>query len=80
MNYNFTKTMLSEEGHKIEIDEAAMYGYWEYPDGAEGGGLWFARTDTGQVELSDYDGVFELHPGIQIALHEAGYVVEDYAE
>ena len=37
-NYNFTVTLKSEKGHNIQIDPEQLYGYWEYPNGAEGGG------------------------------------------
>lgn len=77
MKLNFNKTLHSSKGHKIQIDDRAMYGCWEYPDGSEGGGLWFANISETKVELSDYDGVYALHPTIITALREAGYFVDE---
>lgn len=77
MKLNFNKTLHSSKGHKIEIDDGAFYGCWEYPDGSEGGGLWFGPSATHKRELTDYDGVYELHPTIITALREAGYFVDE---
>ena len=77
MTYNFNKTLHSTKGHKIQIDDNAMYGCWEYPNGSEGGGLWFVLLLDGRIEMGDYDGVFELHPTIITALREAGYFVDE---
>jgi hypothetical protein len=68
--YKFT-TILHPWGNNPErgtvgIDPAALYGYWEHKDGSEGGGLWFERTETGDLELVDYDGDYVL-PRLVIA-------------
>lgn len=77
MTYNFNKTLHSAKGHKIEIDDKAFYGCWEYPDGSEGGGLWFEHDLDGKLILCDYDGVFELPKSVEDALRADGYTIED---
>lgn len=87
MTYNFNITLRSSKGHKVDIDEAQLYGCWEYKDGSEGGGLWFcaevigapdgAETPSGKLMLQDYDGVSELPASIVVALREAGYLVDE---
>jgi hypothetical protein len=63
-DYNFTTTLHpwgeNPERGTVGIDPAALYGYWEHKDGSEGGGLWFERTETGDLELVDYDGDYVL--------------------
>jgi hypothetical protein len=90
MPYNYTIT-LRPYGHDrdagiVQIDPDARYGYWEYRNGSEGGGLWFqpANPDTaaGPLELVDYDGSYYLPAPVVIALREAGIVIdsEDFPE
>jgi hypothetical protein len=74
MSYNFN-VQLAQQGFKIEVDTAANYGCWQFPDGSEGGGLWFEVSETstpgdaGRVlTLSDYDGVFQLPKAVIAAL------------
>ena len=74
--YNFSITLKSDKGYEISIDPAARYGYWEYPDGTEGGGLWFETMPDGTLELVDYDGIGVIHPSIVRALREAGYCLD----
>ena len=73
--YNFTQVLRSPKGHMILIDPEQLYGYFEHPDGAEGGGLWFAPGSE-TVELIDYDGTYELHPSIVATLRGAGYFLD----
>lgn len=75
--YNFTVELRSPKGHFIQIDTAQKYGYWEHPDGAEGGGLWFSPYLGGTLELTDYDGTYELHASIVGALRDAGYHLDE---
>ena len=76
--YDFTQVLHSPKGHMILIAPEQMYGCWEYPDGSEGGGLWFSRSVSHtKLELIDYDGVYELHRAIVEALRGAGYVLDD---
>ena len=41
-SYNFDITLhpWGADHGVVEIDTAALYGYWERKDGSEGGGLW----------------------------------------
>lgn len=79
--YNFTSKLMSDKGHKVEIDSAAGYGYWGRPDGSEGGGLWFVvapdNNPNGPVilELTDYDGTSVFSPSIVKALRDHGIIV-----
>jgi hypothetical protein len=62
----------------VRVDTDAQYGYWEYRDGTEGGGLWFAKCDGATaLELVDYDGAFELPRAVVRALRAAGYVLDE---
>lgn len=70
--YNFTITLRpwgdNPETGIVEIDPAALYGYWEHRDGSEGGGLWFepecgkpTATATGVIAGSNLkNGKLEL--------------------
>jgi hypothetical protein len=60
----------------VEIDPAALYGYFERRDGSEGGGLWFDRAEGDTLELVDYDGVSCLSPEVIAALRAAGVTVD----
>lgn len=73
--YNFTVALVSEKGHKVEIDTSALYGYWEYASGVEGGGLWFERLEGGGLELVDFDGAYSLPQAITNKLRAEGYTV-----
>ena len=75
--YNFNVTLVSAKKHVVQIDTAAKYGYWEHPDGSEGGGLWFSPYLGGTLELTDYDGTYELHASIVGALRDAGYHLDE---
>ena len=59
----------------VEIDPAALYGYFERKDGSEGGGLWF-EDDGNRLVLVDYDGVSCLSPKVIAALRAAGVTVD----
>jgi hypothetical protein len=84
-DYNFTIILHpwgeSPERGTVGIDPAALYGYWEHKDGSEGGGLWFERTEAGELELVDYDGDYELPRLVIAALCAAEGVIipEDVA-
>ena len=82
MDYNFNLKLTTAKGRPVQIDEAALYGYWERLDGTEGGGLWFQRTQQdggtfGPLELVDYDGCFQIGQDIVDCLREHGITVED---
>jgi len=55
---------------KVEIDPEQCYGWFEcyrervLDDDYVEGGLWFTRLMNGELELTDYDGVFELPPAV----------------
>ena len=79
-SYNFDITLhpWGAEHGQVGIDTAALYGYWERKDGSEGGGLWFVECDDkGTLELSDYDGAFELPRSVVAALRAAGVVLDE---
>ncbi len=77
--YNFDLTLKHKLGSKIQIDTKALYGYFEFSDGTEGGGLWFSPFNACEckLELQDYDGVFELDNTFLNMLHTAGFSIED---
>ena len=83
--YNFTTTLYpwgdNPERGTVGIDPTALYGYWEHKDGSEGGGLWFERTEAGDLELVDYDGDYALPRLVIAALCAAEGVTlpEDFA-
>lgn len=58
----------------VRLDTKARYGYWEYRNGSEGGGLWF--EPVGPLELVDYDGGYFLPPAVIRALRAAGVSVD----
>jgi hypothetical protein len=80
--YNYT-TKLKTANFDVQIDEAALYGYFEdcgSNDEEEcSGGLWFevlpSTNGIRKMALKDYDGVFELPKQVADALREAGYDV-----
>jgi hypothetical protein len=73
--YNFGPVRATDKGYTVRVDRDACYGYWEYPSGLEGGGLWFGKREDGQLELQDYDGTSCLHPSIERLLCEQGYAI-----
>ena len=78
-SYNFDITLhpWGADHGVVQIDTAALYGYWERRDGSEGGGLWFERIEGGALELIDYDAAFELPRSVVAALRAAGYVLDE---
>lgn len=60
---------------RCAVDTARAYGYWERRDGTEGGGLWFKAVGTDQLELTDYDGAYELPQAVAAELRAAGFIV-----
>jgi hypothetical protein len=79
-DYNFTIKLhpygTAPDVGIVEIDPAALYGYFERKDGSEGGGLWFDRAEGDTLELVDYDGVSCLSPKVIAALRAAGVTVD----
>jgi hypothetical protein len=71
--YNYTVTLFpwTNSNAVVEIDPAAQYGYFEHKDGSEGGGLWFDG-----MELTDFDGTYELPKAVAAALRGAGYILD----
>ena len=61
----------------VFVDTAALYGYWEYKDGTEGGGLWFEKRPDGNLELLDYDGWYILPAYVATLLRESGFIVDE---
>ncbi len=80
MAYNFNIKLHpwgnSPEFGTVVIDEAAMYGGWDYKDGSEGGGLWFEKTSKGKLNLTDFDGSYALPKKVIEALRLAGFSVD----
>lgn len=73
MAYNFNVILSPYNGPgEVKIDTQSNYGYWEYPSGEEGGGLWFENN-----ELIDYDGAFELPKKVIIALRNHGFILDE---
>lgn len=64
------------KGTRVGIDTAALYGYWEWLDGSEGGGLWFESLPEGPLDLVDYDGYASLPAAIIRELRELGVTVD----
>lgn len=75
--YHFDHELKTERGGKVQIDRAARYGYWEHPDGTEGGGLWFDAAEGDALELIDFDGAYELPPSVVACLRANGYEVDE---
>jgi hypothetical protein len=85
MTYEFNVTLqpytpkageLPAELGAVRVDTRAHYGYWEYRDGTEGGGLWFEPAGRA-LELVDYDGAFELPRAVVAALRAAGFTLDE---
>lgn len=74
-DYNFSVTIQTLD-YEIKIDPSATYGYFEHQLGGEGG-LWFQMTDQDEMELIDYDGVYQLPTQVTSALRKAGYIVDE---
>ena len=80
MAYNFTqKLRFPNSKCEVLVDPESKYGYYEHDIQGEGGGLWFATSESqpGKLELIDYDGRFELPLNVAKALKEAGYIVDE---
>jgi hypothetical protein len=58
------------------VDDANLHGYYEHDAQGEGGELWFERRSDGKLELTDFDGRYELPKSVARTLREAGYVVD----
>ncbi len=56
----------------VQLSPATNYGYWEFKDGSEGGGLWFENN-----ELVDFDGHYLLPAKVVTALRDHGCIVDD---
>lgn len=61
--------------YTVEVDPATRYGYFEHNIYGGGGGLWFEDNDDSEIELIDYDGVFELPGPVLDILREGGFIV-----
>lgn len=73
MEHDYTLTLRPYGDHPgiVQVSPSTSYGYWEYRDGTEGGGLWFEGS-----ALADYDGAFELPRAVCDALVSAGFTLE----
>lgn len=71
MKYEFKEIFKHPKGGSIGIDIDKGYGYWEYSDGTEGGGLWFYVNEYG-IYLEDYDGAFDLPQYVKTVLKDYG--------
>ena len=80
MAYNFNKKATVGKW-LVEVDTEAKYGYFENQNSGGGGGLWFElQDDTKELELVDYDGVFELPKDVAKALRDMEINVEGDSE
>jgi hypothetical protein len=82
MSYNWNIVGKTSRGGNVYIDTKARYGYWERLDGSEGGGLWFdthavPRGETSPLELTDYDGCYELRVDILDFLVQNNITVDE---
>jgi hypothetical protein len=79
-SYNFTIKLHpwgdAPNNGVVEIDPVALYGYFERKDGSEGGGLWFARSPNGNLELVDFDGMACLPSFVARTLRANGVTVD----
>jgi hypothetical protein len=79
-SYNFTIKLHpwgdAPNNGVVEIDPVALYGYFERKDGSEGGGLWFARSLNGNLELVDFDGMACLPSFVARTLRANGFTVD----
>lgn len=79
--YSFTVTLRpygdDPNAGIVQIDPQARYGYWEFKDGCEGGGLWFESTEDGLM-LTDFDGHYDLPHQVYRALTEAGFKLDEF--
>ena len=75
MSYTFN-TQLGTQNFTIGIDTKAKYGYFEHDTLGDtcGGGLWFDK----QLNLTDYDGVFELPSEVKNILVMFGMCDKDF--
>ena len=74
--YQYDLKLKSSEGHLVEIDTNAAYGYFLTPEGEEGG-LWFDKTTvngggggTTKLTLVDYNTVEELPMAVYATLRD----------
>ena len=79
--YSFTVTLRpygdDPNAGIVQIDPVARYGYWEFKDGCEGGGLWFESTEGGLM-LTDFDGHYDWPHQVYRALTEAGFKLDEF--
>lgn len=73
--YQFTEIHKHANGGSVGVDMEAGYGFWEWKDGSEGGGLWFEEAD-GAAYLSDFDGAGQLPRRVIDALRAHGITVD----
>ena len=72
--YLFTLTATSPNGWTVAIDATRLYGYFDCPDGSEGGGLWFERIGS-RLRLVDQDGTMCCPRGVILALRSLRVIV-----
>jgi len=71
--YNFTMET-TVKGWHVAVDPARRYGYFDMPDGSEGGGLWF-EGGPATLRLVDQDGTSCCPKGVISALNALGITV-----
>ena len=64
--------LLADGIWQVVMHNNTLTGWFERTTDGTGGGLWFERNEADQLELIDYDGVFQLPAGVLIALRTAG--------
>ncbi len=76
MEHNYTITLypyaVASSSGVVQISPSTQYGYWEFSDGSEGGGLWFEGK-----ELVDFDGHYVLPARVCKALRDNGYILDE---
>lgn len=81
MSYNFN---LKKDNGKmtVQVDTAALYGYFERNSDGAGGGLWFVAVPGSEkdLELIDYDGMACLPMSVIEALRDWGIKVGEEFE
>jgi len=81
MSFNWNLE-ISTKNFTIQIDTQAKYGYFEHEKLGDGcaGGLWFDGSDTTNLRLMDYDGVYELPREVLNKLVNERYIHPDDQE
>jgi hypothetical protein len=77
MAYDFNK--VAKVGNwEVSVDEKAMYGFMENVNSGSGGGLWFEKLEGSEtLDLTDFDGLYELPADVTKALRQMDINVDE---